>query len=112
MQYRIFQYRLFIDDERWPTTPDWIIARTPLQAIQAFENYGMPYEIAFDHDLGVSSDGTKMEVMEFVNYLWHLAEEGKLIFPSDFKYSIHSQNPIGAENIRSKMDQLIRYYSE
>jgi len=106
------KYRLFIDDDRWPVTPDWVIVRTPLQAIQAFQNYGMPYEIAFDHDLGSTSNGVEMKATEFVNYLWGLAEEGKLIFPSDFKYSIHSQNPIGAENIRSKMDQLIRYYSE
>lgn len=106
------KYRLFIDDERWPVEPDWVIARTPLQAIQAFEHYGIPTEIAFDFDLGTDSAGQKLEAIEFVNYLWNLAEEGKLLFPQDFKYYIHSQNPIGAARIQSKMDQMLHYYSE
>lgn len=45
-------YRLFIDDERFPVTPNWFIARNSFQAIMALELYGIPQEIAFDHDLG------------------------------------------------------------
>ena len=45
-------YRLFLDDERFPTTPDWYIARNSYQAIYALHNWGIPVEIAFDHDLG------------------------------------------------------------
>lgn len=105
-------YRLFIDDERWPVDPHWVIVRTPLQAIEALEHYGFPYEMGLDHDLGSTTDGTELTAMEFINYLWKLAEEGTLVIPKDFKYSVHSQNPIGAENIRSKMDQLIRYFTE
>lgn len=47
-------YRLFIDDERFPVTPDWFIARNSFQAIKALELYGMPKEIAFDHDFRLS----------------------------------------------------------
>lgn len=45
-------YKLFIDDERFPTKPDWFVARTSEQAITAIKNYGFPKEIAFDHYLG------------------------------------------------------------
>ena len=45
-------YCLFIDDERFPVTPDWFVARNSYQAIKALELYGLPQEVAFDHDLG------------------------------------------------------------
>lgn len=33
-----------------------------------------------------------------------------LKFPKGFIYTVHSQNPIGAANIISKMDGLINYF--
>lgn len=57
-------YKLFIDDERFPTTPDWFVARTSEQAITAVNMYGFPSEIAFDHDLGGNDT-----VINFLNFL-------------------------------------------
>lgn len=48
-------YRLFIDDERFPVTPDWFVARTSGQAIKAVKMYGLPQEIAFDLDQDFNS---------------------------------------------------------
>ena len=99
-------YKLFIDDERFPTKPDWFVARTSEQAITAIKNYGFPKEIAFDHDLG--DDDT---VINFLNFLPNYFIDTNTKIPKDFKYSIHSQNPVGKENIDSKMKQLIKYFS-
>lgn len=60
-------YRLFIDDERFPVTPDWFIVRNSFQAIKALELYGMPQEIAFDHDLGGQDTA--------INFINHLEDE-------------------------------------
>ena len=109
---KTYRYELFIDDERWPVDPYWVIARTPLQAIQALEHYGFPYHMALDHDLGTDANGNNLTVMEFIDYIWKQADNNTLVIPKDFTYSVHSQNPIGAENIKSKMDQLIKYFKE
>ena len=98
-------YKLFIDDERCPTTPDWMIARTSYDAIWMVENYGMPTEIAFDHDLG-GEDTT----MVFLKWLEQKLMEEFVAFPTNFKYSIHSQNPIGAKNIKLYMEDLLNFF--
>ena len=103
---RINIYKLFIDDERFPTTPDWFVARTSEQSITAVKNYGFPKEIAFDHDLG--NDDT---AINFLNFLPNYFIDNDCKFPVGFKYSIHSQNPVGKENIDSKMKQLLKYFS-
>ena len=103
---QISNYKLFIDDERFPTKPDWFVARTSEQAITAIKNYGFPKEIAFDHDLG--GDDT---VITFLNFLPDYFIDTNTKIPKDFKYSIHSQNPVGKENIDSKMKQLLKYFS-
>ena len=98
-------YRLFIDDERFPVTPDWFVARNSYQAIKALELYGMPQEIAFDHDLGGQDTA-----INFINALESELIDRNLKFPKGFKYTVHSQNPIGAANIISKMNELIHYF--
>lgn len=97
-------YRLFID-ERFPVTPDWFVARNSFQAIKALELYGMPKEIAFNHDLGRQDTA-----INFINYLENEMIDRGLKFPKGFEYTVHSQNPIGAANIISKMDGLIDYF--
>lgn len=95
-------YKLFLDDERWPKTSDWIIARSSYQAIKAIELYGMPSEIAFDHDLGHEDTA--------IRFIWWLIDkvyDNELVIPLDFKYTVHSQNPVGAANIKHLMDGFL-----
>lgn len=96
------KYRLFIDDLRFPTTPDWFVARNSYEAISALCLYGCPQEIAFDHDLG-GQDTAMVFVKKFADMLL----DGEISLPEGFKYSVHSANPVGAENIKSFMDQLM-----
>jgi len=97
-------YRLFIDDERDPVNNLWLIARSSYDAMNAFLVFGMPLEIAFDHDLG--EDDTSMV---YVKWLYDRIVDDGARFPEGFTYSVHSQNPVGAANIKSLMDSLIEY---
>lgn len=99
-------WKLFIDDERDPVTDGWVTARTSNSAINAcVERWSLPNEIAFDHDLG-GEDTTR----KFVLWMFDVLEKGIYRLPKDFKYSIHSQNPIGARSIRLYMEDIIREY--
>ena len=100
-------YKLFIDDERYPVTPDWFIARNSYDAIYAVKTYGLPSEIAFDHDLGGRDTS-----MAFLYALSDYMIDNNLKFPSGFKYSIHSQNPVGAKNIDVFMMNLMEYLND
>ena len=97
------KWKLFIDDERFPTDADFHIARNSYDAIWLIENKGMPIEIAFDHDLG--GQDTAMKV---VHWIMNKILDGDLQLPVGFTYSVHSQNPIGAQNIRNAMEDLKR----
>jgi len=99
------KYRLFIDDLRYPTTPDWLVARTSYDAIYAVRNYGMPYEIAFDHDL--SGEDT---AMAFIGWLEEQVATGDITIPDDFFFTVHSQNPVGKRNINQAMTHLLETY--
>ena len=101
------KYKLFIDDERYPVTPDWFIARNSYDAIYAVKEYGLPSEIAFDHDLGGCDTS-----MGFIHFLNDYMIDNNLKFPSGFKYSIHSQNPVGAKNIDVFMMNLMEYLND
>lgn len=98
-------YKLFIDDERFPITDDWVIVRTSEEAINYVMANGFPIEISFDHDLG--GDDTSMI---FVHALVEEIIQENLTIPSGFKYSVHSQNPIGVANIKGLMDNIIKAF--
>lgn len=99
-------YRLFIDDERFPVTEDdWVIARSSEEAIDCVLTMGFPVHIAFDHDLG--GDDTSMK---FINWLIDYLLDTKQRLRPDFSFSVHSQNPVGAENIRQLMNAVIKEF--
>jgi hypothetical protein len=99
-------YKLFIDDERFPATTEWVIVRSSEEAKDAVRNYGIPRFISFDHDLG--GDDTSMA---FIHWLIKIVldSNGHMKFPAE--YYIHSQNPVGAANIKSLMDSAITHLS-
>jgi len=95
-------YKLFIDDERFPATDDWVIVRSSQEAIAMIIEYGMPHFISFDHDLG--GEDTAIRVIRWIidSFL-----DGNLEIHPDFDFYVHSQNPIGAENIRKLMSGFL-----
>lgn len=95
-------YKLFVDDERFPAgdIAEWVICRTSKEAIKYVKKNGMPSFISFDHDLGGEDTA-----MKFVD--WLVSELLNLDSPNvPFDYYVHSQNPIGAKNIKDKLDRL------
>ena len=102
-------YKLFIDDERYPpmSQPDWMIVRNSSTAIKAVQEHGMPSFISFDHDLG-GEDTT----MVFLSWFEDQLIDGMLAFPENFNYYVHSQNPVGVNNIKGKMDSFIKHFKK
>lgn len=99
-------YKLFLDDLRDPPGDDFVVARTSCEAIDIVSRRGMPGLISFDHDLG--GDDT---AIVFINAIIEKVLDRELIFPNGFSYRIHSANPVGSENIRSKMDCILKHLS-
>jgi hypothetical protein len=103
-------YILFLDDVR--AVPDWIkndplgykVCRSAYDFVHCLKDHGCPQHIAFDHDLGLESLGTGYDMAkEFGNEIL----SGEFLLPAKFSYSVHSANPVGAENIRTYMQNLI-----
>lgn len=108
-------YRLFLDDERVPGDVTWVdyhsyeswkVVRTFDEFVERIKNFGMPSVISFDHDLG-PGDGTGFKCAKWlVDYII----EENIGLPEDFRYYVHSKNPVGAANIRGLMDRFIEFY--
>ena len=97
--------KLFIDDERYPATDDFKIVRSSLEAIEHVQEHGIPSYISFDHDLGGDDVSTI-----FIKFLIEYMLDNNLKLPENFKYYVHSQNPIGKKNIEMDMELLIKHF--
>lgn len=99
-------YKLFIDDERFPVHAydDWIIARSFKEVKALVEKIGMPSHVSFDHDLG-KDQPTGFDI---VKWMCEVDMDKIHVFPVDFTYYVHSQNPVGAENIRFYLENYAR----
>lgn len=97
-------YNLFIDDERFPPEgKKWKIVRSSQEAIDYCKQFGLPSFISFDHDLG--GDDTSIKFVQWM--IDKCLDNPALFFPTD--YTIHSQNPVGAKNIKSLMQSFINF---
>lgn len=95
---------LFIDDIRNPVdSKNWIIARNSKDAIKIIKN-DFPQKISFDHDLG--GDDTAMNV---VNFIIDATLDKKIAIPVNFEFFVHSANPVGAKNIKTKLNNFLLF---
>lgn len=116
---------LFLDDERNPEDvkwiriggvghwgADWQVVRSYDEAVEWVISNGFPDCISFDHDLGLMhyandySDGKTG--FDFAKWLVEYDMDTKSM-PADFKFTVHSKNPIGSENIRELMNEYIKF---
>lgn len=102
-------WNLFLDDLRNPDDPaarevsgaihygidQWVICRSTEEALREVAARGMPAYMSLDHDLG-GDDTTMVFLRRLIDELW----VGEI--PPN--YLVHSQNPVGRENIISFMD--------
>ena len=116
--YNFKMWYLFLDDLREISFLDekkyeknlkyvegpWIIARSMEEALSLIEKKGMPKVISFDHDLGhevpTGFDLTKWLVEKDLD---------ENIFPEGFDFQVHSDNPVGRDNIIGLLDQYLSF---
>jgi hypothetical protein len=91
-------WSLFIDDERYPVDGDgrnWGIARNLDEVVALIEQHGLPGHISFDHDLGDNVPTGH----DIARRLVDMDLDGRIDLPTDLSFYVHSQNPIGKDNI-------------
>lgn len=105
-------WKMFLDDERFPDvlyddfeSVDWVIVRSFQDAKWHVLNRGLPSFISFDHDLG-SHTWTGMDFAKW--FCDHVMDNDLSL--EGFDFHVHSQNPVGAENIKSYMTQFLKDY--
>lgn len=71
-------------------------------------SHGCPKFISFDHDLG--GDDTAMLVVNWmIDTDLDYANDGKRFIHDDFKFDVHSQNPVGARNIKETLNSYLKF---
>lgn len=110
-------WNLFIDDERWPSDvnwaswygirDEWTVARTWGETRTLIDTYGVPSFISFDHDLG--DEQVCLNGYEIAQQLVEKDMNGEWQIPPDFDFEAHSQNVCGDENIRSLLNNYLRF---
>ncbi|WP_435230985.1 cyclic-phosphate processing receiver domain-containing protein [Pseudopelagicola sp. nBUS_20] len=106
-------YALFIDDERDPPNDGrpWRIARTLRQVDQTLSEYGAPVYISFDHDLG-EHEPTGYDIVKAM-VEGDMGERPNSGFETGLHHKlnfyVHSQNPIGKENIEGLLTNYLRH---
>lgn len=101
-------WKLFLDDEREPVGTGWTICRSVAEVAAVAKIFGLPSFISFDHDLGPgpAPDGYDNTGMGCAKWIVDQVLDG-VPLPDGFAFYVHSQNPIGAENIRRYMGAAI-----
>lgn len=108
---------LFLDDEREPgdffslSGEHYNIARTYWDALELMRMYGCPEFISFDHDLGhfYTLHGIPLTGLDVVKWMIELdLDEDGTFIPTNFKFDVHSMNPVGGPNIKSLLDAYFR----
>ena len=114
-------WTLFLDDIRFPEDVKYFygpysnirICRSMDDAVWCVEHYGLPFMISFDHDLAdehyIIGDGEKTGYT-FAKWFCDYVMDNNLQLPAGFDYFVHSQNPVGAENIRRYMENFLKAY--
>jgi len=99
--------RVFLDDERFPPIDgfNWDIVRSYEEFVNNLQTNGCPEFISFDHDLGQTLSGhdcAKWLINTDIEY------DGRFI-PANFKFYVHSQNPVGKANIEAELTNFLNY---
>ena len=95
-------WAMFLDDERDPSFigggDEWVVVRSSAEAISETVKRGsLPSKMSLDHDLG--GDDT---AMRFLRWATGFDEDW------NFQYSVHSQNPVGRDNLISLLESYRR----
>lgn len=91
---------------------DWHIVRSVNEAIAWVKEHGFPDVISFDHDLAEEHRAgdffSQNTGYDFAKWLIEYDMDAHTM-PLDFKFTVHSKNPIGSENIRMILENYMRH---
>ncbi len=90
---------LWLDDERPKPDRVWDTVRSYNEFIDYITVEGVPDVISFDHDLGTGLTGYDCA-------MWLVTNDVDI---SDCDWRVHSENPVGAENIRVLLVNWTKY---
>ena len=97
--------KIYLDDIRFPKTSGWKIARSFEEFCDIIKTAGeFPSEVSFDHDLGIGKTG-----YDAAKWMIEQDLDGVFSFPRNFKFNVHSANPIGAKNIQRALDNYLKF---
>jgi hypothetical protein len=115
---------LFLDDERFPRDVTWVliggvgswgatweVVRSCAEAKEWVLKNGFPDVISFDHDLGLThyAGDYSNEATGYDFAKWLVEHDMDThTMPENFKFTVHSKNPQGAENIRMLLENYMR----
>ncbi|WP_308410675.1 cyclic-phosphate processing receiver domain-containing protein [Burkholderia pseudomallei] len=69
--------------------------RSSAEAIDLLQTHGCPKLVSFGHDLG--GDDTAMVAVRWL--IERDVDQGGQFIPPEFRFQVHSANPVGRENI-------------
>lgn len=97
--------KLFIDDVRFAPSEDWTTAKSSKEAIEFIKENGIPDIISFDHDLG--GDDTSVKIVN--EMIEMILDNDDYSFSENFRFFVHSDNPVGSENIKNTLTNFYRF---
>jgi len=112
MNHQVKNINMYLDDLRTPIEDFDFIVRNCDEAISIIKKHGVPNFISFDHDLGIDEDGTLLSTgYDLAKWLVDNDLENSYKLPSNFRFKVHSQNPVGKQNIISLLDGYLKHKS-
>ena len=102
--------KMYLDDLRTPIDEYDFVVRSYIEAIEIIRINGMPNFISFDHDLGEDENGNLLKTgYDLAKWIVESDLDNTYKLPSNFKYKVHSQNPVGKKNIIALLDGYLKF---
>jgi hypothetical protein len=100
--------RYFIDDERDPPKDgnQWVVVRSYDEFFKHMKGeIFFPQFISFDHDLG---EPKELDGFAIAKQMVLRDMDCRIRFPGKFDFLVHSENPIGKENIEGLLNSYLK----
>lgn len=102
--------RMYLDDLRTPIDEYDFVVRSYIEAIEIIRINGMPNFISFDHNLGEDEKGNLLKTdYDLAKWIVESDLDNTYKLPSNFKYKVYSQNPVGKKNIIALLDGYLKF---
>jgi hypothetical protein len=102
--------KMYLDDLRTPKDEFDFVVRSYDEAITIIIKYGIPNFISFDHDLGVDEEGEILKSgYDLAKWIVDSDLDNRYKLAPTFSFKVHSQNPVGKQNIISLLESYLKY---